>query len=328
MHKSIAENDLTIITYHGIVDEPLKIFDWCFLDKDSFREQVVYLKNHFNVVQLSKAIELIINGQLENSTAVITFDDGFQNNFDVAYPILKDAGVPATIFISTGYVDTEDTIWFCRLNQAFNRSFKRELHWNSHCFNIEDIEKKYIASSKITFELKALPHSRLIKEVKSIISQLGDNFHEPVGLDSPYRMLCSNAIKKMVESGLIEFGAHTHTHAILSPLPSKEKQKEIIKSVSELEKITKTPCKLFAYPNGGAADFDNETIRILKSLGINAAVSMIPGPNFSDTQLLQLRRYSVGADTNIEQFKTIVHHLDWTLKKFYLNKGSKNQVRY
>ncbi len=316
MHKSIAGNDLTIITYHGIIDKPLKIFDWCFLDKDSFRDQVGYLKKHFNVVQLSNAIELIINGKLKGSTAVITFDDGFQNNYDVAYPILNDAGVPATIFLTTGYVDTEDTIWYWSLNLAVNRTLKRELHWNGHYFDIENNEKKNIASAKLQLELKALPNFRLIEKVKSIITQLGENPDEPFGVDSPYRMLCSGAIKEMVGSGLIEFGAHTHTHAILSKLSLKDKEKEIKKSVEMIEKIINTPCKIFAYPNGGVDDFDNETVSILESFGINAAVSLIPGPNFSDTPLMYLRRYGISGDTSIERFQTIVHHLRWKYKKF------------
>jgi len=315
MHKSIAKNDLSIITYHGIIDKPLKILDWCFIEKDLFQEQILYLKKHFQVIHFSKAIELITNEQIKNSTAVITFDDGFQNNFDIAYPILKEAGLPATIFLATGYVDTKGTIWYCRLNKALTRTSKQELHWNGHSFNIEDSVKKIIAFTKLKLELKTLPNSQLIKDAKSIIAQLGEPPDEPISLDSPYRMLCRGAIKEMVASGLIEFGAHTHTHAILAKLAQKDKEKEIQKSVSEVERLTKVPCKLFAYPNGDVGDFDNEAINILESCGIKAAVSLISGPNFSTTPLMQLRRYGIGGDTSIEKFKTLVHHLHWKYKK-------------
>jgi len=316
MHKSIAKNDLTIITYHGIIDKQLKVSDWCFLEKDQFCKQIGYLKRAFNVLHLSKAIELMKNRQLKDSTAVITFDDGFQNNFDIAFPILKDSGIPATIFLTTKYIDTADTLWFCKFNHAFNRTSKKVLHWNGKQFDIDSAEKKAKNAINLQIELKSLPTLQMRHEVKNIIAQLYNNHDHEVELDSPYRMLSIDAIRELKKSGLIEFGNHSHSHLILSKLSFKEKEKEIKKSILEFEKIVKTPCKLFAYPNGGANDFDNETIGILESFGIKAAVSMIPGPNLSTTPLMRLRRYGIRNDISIEKFNTIVHHLEWKFKKY------------
>ncbi|MFC1877175.1 polysaccharide deacetylase family protein [Thermodesulfobacteriota bacterium] len=316
LHKSIVKNDLTIITYHGIIDKQLKVPDWCFLEKDQFCKQIDYLKKTFNVLHLSKAVELIKKGQLEDSIAVITFDDGFQNNFDIAFPILKDAGIPATIFLTTKYIDTADTLWFCKFNNAFNRTLKKVLHWNGKQFDIDSTEKKTKAAIKLQIKLKSLPTLQMRHEVKTIIGQLYNNHDYQVELDSPYRMLSINAIRKMKEPGLIEFGAHSHTHEILSKLSFKEKKEEIKKSISEFEKIVKTPCRLFSYPNGGVNDFDDETICILESFGIETAVSMIPGPNIYTTPLMSLRRYGIRNDISIEKFKTLVHHLNWKYNKF------------
>ena len=315
MHNSIAQNDLTIITYHGIIDKQLKVSDWCFLEKAQFCKQIDYLKRTFNVLHLSKAIELMKKGQLEDSTAVITFDDGFQNNYDIAFPVLKDAGIPATIFLTTKYIDTADTLWFCKFNHAFTRTLKKVLYWNGKKFDIDSVEKKAKTAIKLQVELKSLPTLQMRHEVKTIIAQLYNNHDHQVELDSPYRILSIDAIREMKESGLIEFGAHGHSHLILSKLSFKEKEKEIKKSISILEQKVNTPCKLFAYPNGGVGEFDNETIQILESCGINAAVTMIPGPNVSTTPLMRLRRYGIRNDISIEKFKTLVHHLLWKFNR-------------
>jgi len=321
LHKWIARNALTIIAYHAVIDTPLTVYDWCFLDKFSFREQIKYLKTHFNVVHLSEAIELIESGKIDRPTAVVTFDDGFQNNYDVAFPILSKAGIPATIFLSTNYIDSEDTIWFCRINRALGKTKKSSLDWNGEVFNIDSPRGKADASAQIQERLREMTYSLLLKETKKVILSLGDDPDYPIIVDSPYRMLRSDAIKKMAWSRLIEFGAHTHTHAIVANLSIEDKEKEIISSVREVEKLTTRPCQFFAYPNGRLEDYDNESIAILQSCGIRAALTMIPGPNNNNTPLMHLKRYGISENIDLAKFQAIVHHLTWKCKSV-LNLGA------
>src|SRR5262249_12579235 len=92
-------------------------------------------------------------------------------------------------------------------------------------------------------------HPELLAEV-DILRQLGVDTDRPIEPDSPYRILSSDSIKTMASTRLIEFGAHTHHHAILSLLPRKQQIEEISQSIEAVQEITGRPCEYFAYPNG------------------------------------------------------------------------------
>jgi hypothetical protein len=81
LHRHFFPQKLTIITYHAVIRTPLKIYDWCFLDEESFRQQLTYLQKHFEVVSLAAAVEALRAGKLNRPTAVITLDDGYQDNY-------------------------------------------------------------------------------------------------------------------------------------------------------------------------------------------------------------------------------------------------------
>jgi peptidoglycan/xylan/chitin deacetylase (PgdA/CDA1 family) len=113
----------------------------------------------------------------------------------------------------------------------------------------------------------------------------------------------------MVASGLIEFGAHSHSHRRLSRLSSEECREEIETSVSEVRKLTARSCEFFAYPLGGRQDYNQESVDVLRKLGIRAAVTTLAGPNDEHVPPLELRRYGAGANENMSLFKLKVHHL-------------------
>ena len=314
LQKKIAYKSFTIVTYHAVVDTLLPVHDWCFIDKNSFEEQMHYLKNNFDILPLKEANILGNKAKHEKPIAFVTFDDGYQNNYDIAFPILNEIGIPATIFLNTKFVDTDDTIWFCKINHAIEKTKKHFFEWKGNHFKIDSMRDKVLASAILQEKLKKLPNKQLQQEVQNIRFLLEDSLDNPISVDSPYRILGSHAINKMTKSNLIEFGAHTHSHAILSQLSKQEKEKEIQDSVSHVEHLTNCPCRFFAYPNGSCSDYDDESINIIKLCGVNSAVTMIPGPNFTSTPLMQLRRYGIGGNTNITNFKVIVHHLKWLLK--------------
>jgi peptidoglycan/xylan/chitin deacetylase (PgdA/CDA1 family) len=133
--------------------------------------------------------------------------------------------------------------------------------------------------------------------------------------DSPFRMLSSNSVKEMADSGLIEFGAHTHSHPVLSRLSKDESFQEIESSIKHVERFSGRPCDVFAYPFGGRFDYTQETVDLLKKIGIRAAVTTIPGFNDRHTSTMELRRYSAGPNENMSVFQVKVHHVRrWTSK--------------
>ena len=123
---------------------------------------------------------------------------------------------------------------------------------------------------------------------------LGFDARTPVESGSPYRMLSSNAIRDMAASGLVEFGGHTHSHAILSRLTAAEQGREIMASIDSLQTLLGRPCTLFAYPNGTAKDYDETSIEWLQESEVTVALTAIAGSNHWSGHVLELHRDALG----------------------------------
>jgi len=270
--------------------------------------QIDYLKKHFEIIALSEAVERMRSGEIKRPTAVITFDDGYQNNFDVAFPILFKEKIPAAIFLTTGLIDTNDTVWHCRLNLALSQTRRPRIERNGFKFDLSTLDLKAKASTTIQENLKGLPHPRLMARMRDIILELDGDPECSTEIGSPYRMLNKNAIAEMVASELIEFGAHTHQHAILSRLSEEERFNEIRQSIDAVYELTGRPCRCFSYPNGRMQDYDLESINHLKACGIQMAVTTTAGPNNRTTPVMELRRYGIGADLPMAEFHLTVGH--------------------
>jgi len=295
--------------YHSVIRSPLQVYEPCFLDEASFRRQMHYLRNHFDVLSLSEAVDRIGNGGFRRPSVAVTFDDGFQNNYEVAFPILREFQLPVTIFLTTGLIDSDDTVWFCRLNQALAVTNLRVLEWQGQQLDLSQPESKSAVARLMQERLKRLPHPALLRELDQLVSLLGDDPRRSIEQGSPFRMLTHSQIKEMVASGLVEFGAHTHNHAILSRLSHEDQAREIKQSIAVVEVLTGKACALFAYPNGGENDYDRIAIGILQGGNVKAAVTTIVGPNDHGTPPLELRRYGVPAGRSLAYFELLVHHV-------------------
>jgi peptidoglycan/xylan/chitin deacetylase (PgdA/CDA1 family) len=149
--------------------------------------------------------------------------------------------------------------------------------------------------------------------MEAIVCALGSDPRKAIPLESPYSMLRHSDIREMVDSGLIEIGAHTMSHAILSRLSEKERRAEISGSIAAVHELTGRSCRVFAYPNGTLQDFGSLDEVILQENRIVAAVSAVEGPNFHHTQPMRLRRYGLGAEDGLGLFQMTVHNLRWYL---------------
>ena len=315
LHKTAFRERLTVLTYHAVVPSPLDLYHWCFLHAEAFRKQMSYLRDVFEVLPLQVALARVRAGAITRPTAAVTFDDGYDNNFRIAYPILRELGVPATVFLTTGYLDSSDTIWDCRLHRAFSTTTQPHMAWKGSRFDLSSPALKAEAFMRMQASLKEHPHPQLLEETKHIVQTLGDDPHAPIEPGSPYRMLDERAVRDMAGSGLVDFGAHTRTHAILSRLPAADQRREMESSLSTVERLTGKPCTLFAYPNGRRCDYSEETISMLQHLGVDAAFTAVEGPVTAADRPMEMRRYGIGADMGFATFQLHVHHTVAWLRK-------------
>lgn len=308
LHQRLHRREVTILMYHGVLREALPISDPCFITADSFRKQVEYLREHFNIVSLSSALELLKRDAVEKPTVVLTFDDGYQNNFDVAFPVLKQFAAPAIIFLTTGLVNSSGSVWFCSVVRALSSTRKQSVQWEGEQLELADPVQRAAASLKLQASIKQHPPAEVGSIVQRLCEQLDVDTQAEFEPGSPFRMLTGDAITRMVESGLVEFGGHTVTHTILSLLSAEEQRREILDSLKAVESLTGQPCKYFAYPNGRPQDYNASTIEFLREGGVSAAVSTITGPNDSRTSVMDLKRYGVGPHLGMPRFQLLAHH--------------------
>ncbi|MCE5228090.1 polysaccharide deacetylase family protein [bacterium] len=300
--------------YHGVVRRPLAVGDWCFVSEADFRKQMEYLAQWFEVVALADLPEKLKKKNAK-PLAAITFDDGYANNYEVAWPVLKKMGLPATIFLNTALVGGGDTVWFCRVNDALARTGRKEVEFEGERFAIGTAAEKSRAGERVQEILKTIPQERMTAACEGLIRALGDDPERAMDEGSPFRMLSAGQIAEMASGGLVEFGAHTRTHTIMAGISDRRLSEEIDGSIDEVEGLTGRPCRTFAYPNGRREDYDGRAVEILKMRGISAAVTTIGGPNDAATPSLELKRYGIGADMPWHDFKLEIHHVKSALRR-------------
>ncbi len=308
-HKIWFQNKLAILMYHAVVRNPPEGVPSGFLGESLFQQQIRYLKKHFNVLPLAEAVEKMYRQELIHPTLAITFDDGFQNNYDVVFPILREAGLCATIFLTTGLIGTDKTFWYLQLNEAVMRTKKASIDWNGSKYTFGDRPSRMNSETALRGALKSLPHTTLMEQWRAILLRLGADPDAPVDIGSPFRMLSFDAIREMAESSTISFGAHTHSHRRMASLSLPECRQEVKDSISIVEDVTGRQCEVFAYPFGSRKDYNDNALKIVAECGIRFAVTTTSGFNDFRAPPLELRRYGIAPTTSMPIFKFHVHHL-------------------
>lgn len=312
--RIFAPDGIAVLMYHAVVREPLPVSDWCFLDEKVFRDQMTYLKKHCRIVPF-RELPASVRPKNGRPIVAVTFDDGYQNNYDVAFPILRQMDVPATIFLATDFIGSDDTVWFCRINDALAKTSLERFEWEKVSYDLSSMSRRAEAGAEIQVRLKRYGHPRLLEEMRNLVRSLGADPDAPIARGSPYRMLGANEIREMADSGLIDFGGHTCSHAILSGLDDSLREREISGSIDAVGRLTGAPCGLFAYPNGGAEDYGPRDVAALRRSNVGAAANTVAGPNDQSAPALELRRYGIGSDTSMARFRLLTHHVLWALRE-------------
>jgi peptidoglycan/xylan/chitin deacetylase (PgdA/CDA1 family) len=296
------KSSITVLTYHGITDKQSNINDFCFVDEEEFDKQMEYISKHFEVKSAEEAYLNSYSNQ--KPVAVITFDDGFFNNFSHAFPILKKYGLPATIFLSTKYIESKDTVWFCKIIQVIESSQEKEISWRGALLPIKSGPDKRLASSLIQADLKKLHPAYIEEELITLFDSLNTNIDFN---GTPYGMLTEKSVKEMQESKLISFGAHSHNHSILSRLSEDESEIEICESLLQVQKLTGRKCNMFAYPNGDIGDYGSNHKSLLKKENVSLMFSMNDGLSSRKDDYSEIKRLFISSHINMNQFSAKVH---------------------
>ena len=277
---------LLILNYHRVLPEhdPFAIDA---LSVKEFESQIRLLKAQFHVRSLEDAITALRNGNLARNTMCLTFDDGYRDNYDCAFPILEKYNLPATIFLTTNVIGTKNLLWHDQVLAAFEQTKVKTLDTPKLGIkNLPLVEKlaKRDAAFLVLEKLKKYAPQQRDEINAALVAQL-----KTVSMPHQRMMLNWDEIKTMSNRG-IRFGAHTHSHPILATLDDAAMRDEIITSKNIIEDNLGKSVTTFAYPNGRVGDYDDRVISILDSAGFDCAVTTNNGINTVDSPHFELSR--------------------------------------
>lgn len=234
---------------------------------------------------------------------VLTFDDGYESNYRIAFPILRKYQAPASVFLATEFVFKSKYLWTDRIEFSVAAS-------PHSSFEVGDVElalttpsDRQTALRSIKSTIKELEQEDLETNVEAWESRLGASLSEAKTVPETFRPLTTSQIQEMDGSGLVEFGAHTHHHRILGRCQPDTIREEVVTSRNLIRNCLGKPCDLFCYPNGQPGDFSEVSARILREEGFIAALTTVTGTNNQDSDPIALQRYGVSDQAP----------LDWTL---------------
>jgi peptidoglycan/xylan/chitin deacetylase (PgdA/CDA1 family) len=298
--RRLQRGSVSIVMYHGVVKQPLEVFNWAQLHRDEFQKQIEFLAEEYQIVPLREIIERLKQGlPLPERAVGITFDDGFRNNLRSAYPILLKHKAPATVFLVTSLVGTPLPPWPEQLYFALVKTALESIQFEGEEISLKTSQHRAAAYPRISSRLKRLPVEKKEAALEQLLDQLGRFSTQN---DDALEMLSWEEVEKLNAEGLITFGSHTHTHQILSQCSPERQQFELQASRQVmLEHLGRGD--LLAYPNGTPADFTGETKRLSRELGYECALSTIRGVNTSETDCYELRRVGAGADITLSEFR-------------------------
>ena len=270
-----------------IVDEPNGFYPET--STVHFEKQIVHLAKNYKIISLDEIVKRVIKKRSLRRCIAITFDDGFRDNYENAYPILKRYNVPATIFLTTGYIENRTAPWFIKLRYIFMKTEQTHFELSHKGTTIScpmrTRNEKFAASGKAMTYLKNCPDEERLPLLDRLCEEL--ELNECQGLDN--LMLTWDQIKEMARHG-ISFGAHTVNHPILSRISIEMAKKEIQESKRTIEAIIGKPVTIFAYPFGKKSQYTPQIFPILQELQFKCAVTTESKSNTHSINLFELNR--------------------------------------
>ena len=277
---------LSILIYHRVLSRPDGLNNWD-PTADEFDGQIRALSRFFTPLPLGEAVERLRKGALPAHAACVSFDDGYRDNVDVALPILRRHGVPATFFIATGYLNG-GRMWNDTVIESIRRCEPADIDLSSlglGAVPLSSAELRQKAIGRILSALKHLPGGEREAKVAEIEAIAAATLPRDL-------MMRDQDVRALRAAGM-EIGAHTETHPILTRLASADARREIDQSRERLTAILGEPVSLFAYPNGKPGqDYAAEHVRMVREAGFSAAVSTAWGVASTGSDVFQLPRFT------------------------------------
>jgi peptidoglycan/xylan/chitin deacetylase (PgdA/CDA1 family) len=308
LFKRRLRGKVVILTYHRVLSHRELVRDYVqpgmYVRADVFAFQMQFLREHFEVLSFPRLLELWTSGGLAAGRryCVVTFDDGWRDNYVHAYPVLKRLGIPATIFLPTRFVGTDEWFWPEKL------AYLMEQRWQGRASPNAD---RRALEAEIEAEIgrwKLMRRAEIDRALEKLVRESGASTPRE-------RLVMSwDEVVEMARNG-ISFGSHSSTHAILTLASAADVDQELRSSLRELEERQVNCVPVFCYPNG---DYSAQIAAQVRAAGYRGAVCSEPGwETRMPRNVFALRRVAIHNDVSqtVPLFALRLSGLDEALRR-------------
>jgi peptidoglycan/xylan/chitin deacetylase (PgdA/CDA1 family) len=310
--RTLLERPARVLMYHQIAHRASDPWELS-VSPEHFEQQLQVLMRSGLVTPVSQLAEQLAAKKALKPCIVLTFDDGYADNFFIAKPLLEAYRLPATFFISTKHVGKEKEYWWDELADILLHTLSLPPQL---CLRIRDntlwydLQEECILSPEADRRHKfwkahlAPPtqRSRLYRELWQLLSPLSYQEQQevlaklrtwagvPAQGRSRYACMSREQLQELARQDLFTIGAHTVTHPALSCHPAEIQRLEISQSQQYLQTLTGSPVDTFAYPSG---IYNPVTVNILRQQGFRLAFTTEEMPVQQQSDPYQISRYQV-----------------------------------
>jgi peptidoglycan/xylan/chitin deacetylase (PgdA/CDA1 family) len=305
-----AADWLPVLAYHRVA-EPVRgyPFDRGVIDctPRSFDRQLATLKQYFSVIGLDQLLAWFDHrAPLPPNPVMITFDDGYRDNYEQALPILQRHGLKAVFFISSGYVSDRRMFWWDRISYMFNRSEVGIARLRYPTEIVLDVRGDPGAARRTVLKIiknhYALDLDRFLDDLSVALEIVWDPRLERGMVDD--LLMTWNEVRALAEAGM-DIGSHTKTHRVLWTLDQPTLRSELLDSKKDIEGEIGRPVKAISYPVGVSLRRLPSVTRAIADAGYAAGFTMDSRANDlrADLDRFDLRRVSMDIELEHPQFR-------------------------
>ena len=294
----MKNNEFKIFLFHGVIKkDENKIRNYTrkhVLEKNFYKFLKDLKKKHVFLSIDDLCFHVQNKIQLPKNSISISFDDGFENNYNVAAPILDDLKIPTTFYFSTDFIENNSISWIDKLEFCLEKKKSGEIYlpWDKKKNHFSNVKNKIQLLKTIRKNVKNNFNINIDNFVSSFFDQM--NIKEPIKLYSSIdKKLNWKQVKKLNNNKLFTVGGHSHNHVSLGSLTKKNLEYEISKSFSLFRNNANLTLKHYSYPEGMIFDFNKDIIKKLKKRGVVSCPTAIKGINNLATDLFKLKRIMV-----------------------------------
>ena len=290
----------TVLMYHEVLPDQIDLPSWLVVKQSRFEAQMRHLRDHYDVLPLADALTRLSASTADQDqgrpSAVITFDDGYAGNYRCAFPILRRLGLPFTVYVATGKVESGGRYWYddviCALLNK-DRRVQLDTSRGPIVYSGRRLsgDRRWIEINSLLSALKLLPREERIV----LTERLGDPRAVP-----ELRMMTPAELHSLSSDSLVTIGNHTHTHDLLDQMRNEAASVIIEQAQELLQSWTGTLPHHFSYPNG---NYLSETAQLVRERGFLSAVTTQPRCWQAADPVHEIPRIGIGRFDNVHLFR-------------------------